>query len=219
MTKRRTTRLLAAAIAAGTLGLLVSMADAEERPTPAPPGPAEAPRSDAAAPSDRDSAPQIPDPVLVDQNGERHRFYTDLVKGKLVLMNSIFTSCPGTCPAQTAIFAQVQQLLADRPGMNVQMLSVSLDPVTDTPERLKEFADRFHAKPGWLFLTGPKQDVTEVLQAMDIYSADPADHTPMAAIGHEPAGLWMKVINLNAPADIAARVERVKALGDERLAK
>jgi protein SCO1/2 len=173
----------------------------------------------APAASERALEPRIPDPVLVDQHGERHRFYSDLVKGKLVLMNSIYTTCPGTCPVQTAIFSQVQRKLGERAGSEVQMLSVSLDPVTDTPERLKEFAERFEARPGWLFLTGPKQDVTDVLQAMDLYSPDPAQHTPMAAIGHEPAGLWMKVINLNAPTDIVGRLDRVKALGDERLGR
>ena len=167
---------------------------------------------------ERDLRPQIPDPVLVDQHGKRHHFYSDLVKGKLVVMNSIYTSCGGTCPVQTAIFAQVQRMLGDRVGHDVQMLSVSLDPVTDTPERLDEFAARFGVGPGWLFLTGSRADVTEVLQAMDLYSADPKEHTPMAAIGHEPAGLWMKLINLTAPGDIVGRLDRIESLGKQRLA-
>jgi protein SCO1/2 len=174
------------------------------------------PQAPAAA---RDPAPQIPDRILIDQDGTPRRFYTDLVKGKVVVMNSIFTSCPGTCPVQTAIFSQVQRMLGDRVGRDVQMISLSLDPVTDTPERLKEFAKRHGAGPGWVFLTGPKADVVDVLQAMDLYSADPAQHTPMAALGHERSGLWMKVVNLSAPADILSRLAHVEALGEERGAK
>jgi cytochrome oxidase Cu insertion factor (SCO1/SenC/PrrC family) len=181
----------------------------DHQPPPSSPTPA----------ADRDPAPQIPDRVLIDQDGKPRRFYTDLVKGKLVVMNSIFTSCPATCPVQTAIFAQVQRMLGDRVGRDVQMISVSLDPVTDTPERLKEFAKRFGVGPGWVFLTGPKADVTEVLQAMDLYSADPAQHTPMAALGHERSGLWMKVVNLNAPADIVSRLAHVETLGEQRAAQ
>jgi cytochrome oxidase Cu insertion factor (SCO1/SenC/PrrC family) len=157
--------------------------------------------------------PQIPDPVLIDQDGRPHRFYSELLKGKLVLMNSIYTSCPGTCPMQSSVFAGVQRLLGERLGSDVVMISVSLDPVTDTPERLKEFSQRFRAGPGWLLLTGPPEDVKEVLQAMDLYSADPAAHAPIAAIGNEPAGLWMKVVNLTSPTDLLARLERVEELG------
>lgn len=175
----------------------------------------------SAAPSQKPINPTIPDPVLVDQDGKQHHFYSDLLKGKLVLMNSIYTSCQGTCPIQTAIFSQTRKMLGDRIGQDVQMISVSLDPVTDTPERLKEFASKHGVTDnnGWLFLTGTKQNVTEVLQAMDLYSADPEDHTPIAAVGNEPAGIWMKVVNLNSPIELVRRIDYVKTLGEERVSK
>ena len=166
-----------------------------------------------------DLRPQIPDTVLVDQNGREHRFYTDLVKGNLVLMNAIYTSCQGSCPIQTTVFARVQKLLGDRLGKDVRMISVSLDPLTDTPEKLRAFMEQQKVDPeGWLFLTGPRPAVVEVLEAMDLYSPVPEEHTPIAAIGNEPAGLWMKTINLTAPAEILKRLEYVKQLGDERAA-
>lgn len=163
--------------------------------------------------------PVIPDHVLIDQFGNKHRFYSDLVAGKLVLLNSVYTTCQGTCPVQTAIFKRVQTLLGDRVGNDVQMLSVSLDPVTDTPERLLAFSERYKTGPGWLFLTGDKQDVTEVLEAMDLYAAVPEEHTPIASVGNEPAGLWMKVINLAAPQEIVKRLDYLKHLGDQRTAE
>ncbi len=167
----------------------------------------------------KDLRPRIPDTVLTDQFGNKHHFYSDLVKGKTVLINAVYTSCAGVCPIQTAVFSKVQSMLGERVGDDVQMISVTLDPVTDTPERLKEFADKFHVGPGWLFLTGSKQEVTEVLRAVDLYSPLPAQHTPIAAIGHEPGEVWMKVINVTAPADIVGRMQRVKELGEKRASR
>lgn len=155
--------------------------------------------------------PSIPDPVLIDQDGNKHRFYSDLVKGNLVLMNSIYTTCEGTCPMQTAIFSLVRKLLGDRLGREIQMISVSLDPATDTPERLKKFAEQHGgASEGWTFLTGSRKDVARVLKAMDLYSANPEEHTPIAAVGNEPGGVWLKVINLNSPVELVSRLDFVK---------
>lgn len=152
---------------------------------------------------------RIPDVVLVDQDGRKRRFFSDLVKGKLVLMNAIYTDCPGTCPIQTRIFARAQQMLAERFGDRLQIISVSLDPVTDTPERLAAFAKKFDAGPGWVFLTGPRPDVVRVLKAMDLYAADPRAHTPICVVGDEAAGVWMKAINLTSPVALAKRLEFV----------
>ena len=162
--------------------------------------------------------PRIPDTVLIDQDGKEHRFYSDLVKGKTVLMNAVYTSCPGVCPIQTTVFSRVQKLLGDRVGKDVQIISVTLDPVTDTPERLKEFSERFDVGPGWVFLTGSKHDVAEVLQAMDLYSPVPEQHTPIASIGNEPGAVWMKIINITSPGEIVSRIEHVEALGERSAA-
>lgn len=179
---------------------------ASEQAGAAPPAPKVEPRVEPVP------GPQIPDIALTDQNGKRHRFYTDLVKGKLVIMNAIFTSCGGSCPVQTQIFAGVARRLGDRVGKDVQMISVSLDPTIDTPERLGEFARRHGADPDWLFLTGPRPDVAKVLRAMDLYAADPRQHTPIAVIGNEPTGVWMKTINLTAPVEIVNKLEQVASL-------
>ena len=113
--------------------------------------------------------------MLVDQYGKSHRFYSDLLKDKLVLINSIFTTCPATCPIQTAVFAQVQRMLGDRVGQDVQMISLTLEPEIDTPERLREFAERYKVGPGWLFLTGPTQDVADVLKRLSVAASELGD--------------------------------------------
>jgi protein SCO1/2 len=180
---------------------------------------AAAPAVPAPAAAQHPIKPQIPDTVLIDQDGREQHFYTDLIKDKLVIVNALYTSCPATCPIQAGVFAGVQERLGDRVGKDVQLISITLDPATDTPERLKQFAERFNAGPGWVLLTGPKPDVVEVLQAMDLYAADPADHTPIAAIGNEPAGVWMKTINLISPVEMVSKLNYVAGLEQSQLAQ
>ena len=90
----------------------------------------------------------VPDVKLVDQDGRPVRFYTDLVKGQVVAMNFVFTSCGTICPPMGANFAKLQKILGGRPGPHVRLISVSIDPANDTPERLKAWAAKFGAQPG-----------------------------------------------------------------------
>jgi hypothetical protein len=96
----------------------------------------------------------IPDVELLDQDGNKVRFYTDLVKGRTVAINFIFTTCTTICPPLGATFARVQKELGERAGRDVQLISVSVDPATDTPERMKAWGAKFHAAAGWTFVTG-----------------------------------------------------------------
>jgi len=161
--------------------------------------------------------PQIPDVVLLDQHGEKRHFYSDLVKGKLVLVNAIYTTCAGTCPMQTSIFASVQRHLKERMGKDVVLLSLSLDPLTDRPEQLLAFAEKYGAGEGWTFLTGTREDVKTVLEAMDLYAAVPEDHTPICAVGNEATGVWMKLVNLASPDEIVSRLDYVATLDPRTL--
>src|ERR1700757_2675247 len=103
-------------------------------------------------------ASYFPDVPLVTQDGNTVHFYSDLLKGKMVVINFIYTKCADSCPMETAKLAQVQRLLGDRVGRDVFFYSISIDPQRDTPAALKAYADKFHAKPGWLFLTGAQSD-------------------------------------------------------------
>ncbi|HEV7375880.1 MAG TPA: SCO family protein, partial [Pyrinomonadaceae bacterium] len=89
------------------------------------------------------SSLRIPDATVYNQNGRRLNFYTDLVKGKTVAINFIFTTCTTICPPLTATFRRVQQELGERVGSDIALISISVDPVTDTPERLQDFAAKF----------------------------------------------------------------------------
>jgi protein SCO1/2 len=156
---------------------------------------------------------RIPDVPIYDQNGQHLRFYTDLVKGKTVAINFIFTTCTTICPPMTATFRRVQQQLGERAGRDVYLISVSVDPVTDVPERLHDFAARFNAGPGWTFVTGSKTDIDSLLQALGAAVADKNDHTPMILVGNDAARHWTRAYGLSPPTTL---VKLITAVGDQK---
>jgi protein SCO1/2 len=140
------------------------------------------------------------DVQLVDQDGKPVRFYTDLLQGKTVIISVMFTTCTGACPTMTGTVEKIQSHLGDRVGKDVRLLSISVDPLHDTPAKLKEYASRFHARPGWYFLTGSKENVEAVLRKLGQWTDDPSDHQTLFLIGNERTGLWKKAFAL-APTD------------------
>src|ERR1700748_683715 len=99
----------------------------------------------------------FPNVELTTQEGKTVHFYDDLLKGKVVAITLIYTHCLDSCPLETARMAQVQRLLGDRMGKDIFFYSISIDPRRDTPEVLNAYAKKFHAGPGWLFLTGKEE--------------------------------------------------------------
>ena len=144
---------------------------------------------------------RIPDVRVYDQDGQPRNFYRDLVKGNTVAINFIFTTCTGVCPPMTATLRRVQENLPPH-SSPIQLISVSVDPTTDTPARLHEFAAKFKAGPGWTFVTGEKSDIDEILRALGVAVANKNDHTPMILIGNEPADYWTRVHGLSSPTTI-----------------
>lgn len=151
----------------------------------------------------------IPDVELLDQEGKKVRFYSDLVKGRVVAMNFIFTTCTTICPPLTANFSKVQSLMGDRVGKDFNLISISVDPVNDTPQRLKAWGEKFGAKPGWTFLTGKKQDVDKLLKALQVFTPVKEDHSPMVLAGNDTKGQWTRVNGLVSPAQLVQVIEGV----------
>jgi len=152
-------------------------------------------------PSASSSSIRIPDVDVYDQNGKRLKFNSDLIKGKTVAINFIFTTCTAICPPLTATFRRVQQELAAQ-NLPVQLISISVDPLTDTPERLRDFAAKFKAGPGWTFVTGDKAAIDSILQALGTAVAVKTDHTPMVLIGNEASGYWTRTYGLSSPSTL-----------------
>src|SRR5713101_3633246 len=133
---------------------------------------------------------------LTTQDGAVVHFYDDLLKGKAVVINLIYTRCTASCPLETAKLAQLQRLLGDRVGKDVFFYSISIDPKHDTPEVLKAYAQRFHVGPGWLFLTGKDEDIQLVSKKLGLSSLTDAwsrdGHQPTLMVGNEATGEWMR---------------------------
>jgi protein SCO1/2 len=159
----------------------------------ATPGPAGA-RTEASV-----NLSRVPETTVYDQNGRRLRFYNDLVKGRTVAINFIFTTCTTICPPLTATFRKVQQELGERVGRDVSLISISVDPAVDVPERLNSFASKFNAGPGWTFVTGDKLEIDQLLKTLGASTASKSDHTPMVLVGNEAAGYWTRTYGLAAP--------------------
>lgn len=144
------------------------------------------------------SSSRIPDIAVYDQNGKQLNFYSDLIKGKTVAINFIFTTCTTICPPLTATFRRVQQDLA-KSAPDAKLISISVDPTTDNPQRLNDFAAKFKAGPGWTFVTGDNTEITSLLRALGAAVANKNDHTPMILIGNDVAGYWTRAYGLSSP--------------------
>lgn len=144
------------------------------------------------------------DVELVNQYGEPMRLYSDLLAGKVVVINSMFTTCTGICPLMSRSLEKIQARVGDRMDREVHLISITVDPETDTPERLKAFADKFHARKGWYFLTGDPDKVAFALKKLGQYVEDPETHQGILIMGNEPTGLWKKAFGL---ADVRELIE------------
>ena len=152
------------------------------------------------------SASYFPNVELLTQDGRPVRLYDDLLKGKVVLINFMFTTCKGVCPPMTANLAKVQSYLGERVGREVVIISLSVDPAADTPAALKRYAEGFKARPGWYFLTGKKENVDWALYKLGGYVEDRSQHSGTLIIGNEVTGEWLKTSAMKSPAQIAAAV-------------
>jgi protein SCO1/2 len=150
---------------------------------------------------------KIPDLALVDQDGKPVRFYTDLVRGKVVMINFIFTSCTTICPPMGATFGKVQELLGDRAGKDVHLISVSVDPATDTPQRMKAWGKKFGAAPGWTLVTGDRETVVQLLKGLGVYTPNINDHTPLVLAGNDHHDEWTRAYGLAAPAQLVDLID------------
>jgi protein SCO1/2 len=149
------------------------------------------------------------DVVLINQDGERMRLYSDLLRGKVVIVNTIFTTCTGICPVMSRTYARLQEWLGDRLGKDVHLISISVDPKYDTPARLKEFGESYGARPGWYLLTGEKENVDTALLKLGHYVKNKEEHKALMIIGNEPAKLWKKQFALVQPEQIIQVVDSV----------
>jgi len=181
---------------------------------------AQAPTAPAAPPQPHDhshmatkesspAANYFTDVQLINQDGKPVRFYSDVLKGKTVIVNAFFTTCTSVCPPMNRNMEKIQEVLGDRVGRDVFLVSITVDPEVDTPPRLKEYARKFHAGPGWIFLTGKKENLDWALYKLGQYVEEKNDHQTILIIGNEPTGLWKKAFGMANVAELVQVVESV----------
>ena len=138
----------------------------------------------------------FPNVRLTTHEGKSVRLYDDLIKDKIVLINFMYAHCQGVCIPVTANLRKVQKLLGPRVGRDIFMCSFTLKPAEDTPKALRDYANLYHAKPGWTFLTGRPDDLellrrrlgfTDPVPTVD---KDKSQHIGNVKIGNEPLMLW-----------------------------
>jgi protein SCO1/2 len=155
-------------------------------------------------------ADYIPNVALTTQDGKVVRLYDDLLKGKKVAINLMYTKCTSTCPLETAKLSQVKKILGDRVGKDVFFISISIDPEYDTPERLKAYSEKFHTGEGWTFVTGDENDIKLVARKLGLSSLSDAKnrdgHQPALMIGDVDSGNWMRNSAVDNPQFLASTI-------------
>jgi protein SCO1 len=164
----------------------------------------------ARANRNRWGANYFPNVPLVTQDGTAVQFYDDVLKGKSVAINVIYTECKDECPLEMARMVQLQRILGERMGKDIFFYSISIDPEHDTPEVLKAYMDKYGVGPGWQFLTGKVDDIKAVAKKLglsrtaDLINVD--GHTASLMVGNEPSGRWMRNSAVDNPPFLALRI-------------
>lgn len=161
----------------------------------------------------------FPDVPLVTHHGKPVRFYSDLLKDKIVAINMMYADCDGVCPTITMNIARAQKLLRARTRHDVFIYSITVKPEEDTPAKLKSYAEMHGADGNWLFLTGRPDDV-ELLRLKLGFAdlrpevdRDKAQHSGVIRYGNEPLSLWGACPGSAKPEWIAEEISYVLPRG------
>lgn len=168
-----------------------------------------------ADPAQQAARVRLHDLQLVDVGGAAVRFKSEAVGNRIVVLGFIYTSCTTICPVTSAVLADVQgrliEKLGDQFGRDVGLVTLTVDPATDTPERLKDYAGNFGTPTGWLWLTGDKPKVDKVLAGLGAYAADFTRHSGAVLVGDARTGEWTRFFGVPDSSAIVARVEQLLA--------
>ena len=186
----------------GLLSAAPSLTHAQEQKAPEP--------KDKRMASSQWGGNYFPNVELTSSKGEKVRFFDDLVEGKVVMINFIYTRCPDACPLETARLSEVYQILGDRVGQDVFMYSITIDPGYDTPEVLTEFMQTYQIEDGWEFFTGKEEEILLLRKKLGLYidevNKDPLDHNLSMIVGNQKTGRWMKKSPFENPYILATEI-------------
>lgn len=149
--------------------------------------------------------------LLLTQDGDEVHFVDDVIGDDIVVMDFVYTTCTTVCPVLTALFTQVQNQLGDDLGSEVTMVSMTVDASRDTPARLKAYATKHRVRDGWIWLTGPKGTMDDVLTGLGAYSVSFEDHPAMVIVGDGRTGEWRRMFGFPNPDRIMKVVNELRA--------
>jgi protein SCO1/2 len=151
----------------------------------------------------------FPNLVLTNHEGNKVKFYDDLVKDKIVIFNMFYAKCEGICSPITRNLVRLQSILGDRVGKDIFMYSFTLKPKEDNVDALAHYAHMHKTKPGWFFLTGSAADMETVRRKLGFVDPDPqvdkdlSNHIGVIKYGNEPLERWGGCPGMQAPEWIA----------------
>lgn len=151
------------------------------------------------------------DVKLLDQNSRERSLKADVIGDRIVVMDFVYTSCTTVCPVVSAIMGEVQQKLGGRVGREVALVSLTVDPVRDTPARLRDYARSRGAGAGWSWLTGSTTAVNDTLKGMGTWTPNFEDHPVVMMVGDGRSGKWTRFYGFADPAMLVAQVESLIA--------
>jgi protein SCO1/2 len=155
----------------------------------------------------------FPNFELTTSDKKKVRFYDDLLKDKLVVINMMYADCKGVCPTITANLKRVQKLLKEQVTQPIFIYSITVKPEEDSPKKLKEYA-KMHGihDPNWLFMTGKPAELDMLRHAIGFADPDPeidkdkSRHSGMLRYGNEPMALWGTCQGNGAPEWISQEI-------------
>ncbi|MCC4114363.1 SCO family protein [Aromatoleum toluclasticum] len=154
-----------------------------------------------------DARAYFTDTELVDQNGRKLQFYSDVLKDRVVMLNVVYTNCKDACPLITRKLKEVRDALGEEAARKVHFISISSDPLNDTPQSLKAFAAKNEAdSPNWTFLTGDKASVDFVLSRLGQLGQSAEEHSTLLIAGDVATKRWNKIRPDAPPPAIAERL-------------
>ncbi len=154
---------------------------------------------------------KLTDTPLLDQEGRTLKFRSDALGERIAIVGFVYTTCTTVCPVVSAVMAQVQDKLGARMGRDVALVTLTVDPVRDTPKRMKEFGTKMGSGTGWTWLTGPKPQVDEVLKVFGAYTANFAEHPALIVVGDAKSGKWLRFFGFPTPDQLVAAVNELTA--------
>jgi protein SCO1 len=161
---------------------------------------------------------RVPDIGLRDRHGKAFALSSSRFEDRVVVIDFVFTRCKTICPSLTALMSSLESRLGTRMGIEVELVSVSLDPAHDSPQVLNDFAQRLNAGPHWWWLTGEPPRVDRVLTAFGLSPGEPENHPPMLLVGRPSTGEWLRWTGIPRAQDVLDRTVAMIEAGDGRTA-